>query len=555
MSVDFYSKHQQTLENAVSAINDRGYWSAYPEAPSKRIYGETAQADGQAAFKARLNKPFELNTPGTNGTGGSEKSPYGFDLGISYPTAAMDDLLPAMQDAIKPWRDIGPDGRAGVCLEILDRLNKRSFEIAFAVMHTSGQGFMMAFQAGGPHAQDRGLEAVAYGYQEMKRVPESCVWEKPQGKHDPLKLQKNYHIIPRGIGLVIGCSTFPTWNTYPGMFASLITGNPVVIKPHSGAILPAAITVEIAHEVLAEAGLPTQIVSMIVPPTGERITKELATHPAIRLIDYTGNSEFGNWLEANASQALVYTEKAGLNSIIIDDFDDIKGMARNLSFTLSLYSGQMCTTSQNIYVPRDGINTPDGHMSFDDVANAIATGVSKFLSNPERAAEVLGAIQSTATFERTESASEFGEVVLAPERPVHPNFPDARMLTPAIIKLDADKDEAVYCLEQFGPITFIIATDNTAASIKRAREMTLEHGAITWSVYSSSEETLQATEDAAIDAGVALSVNLTGGVFVNQSAAYSDYHATGANPASNACISDSAYVANRFRVVQTRRHI
>jgi hypothetical protein len=35
-------------------------------------------------------------------------------------------------------------------------------------------------------------------------------------------------------------------------------------------------------------------------------------------------------------------------------------------------------------------------------------------------------------------------------------------------------------------------------------------------------------------AGVALSVNLTSGVFVNQSAAFSDYHATGANPAANA---------------------
>ena len=29
----------------------------------------------------------------------------------------------------------------------------------------------MAFQAGGPHAQDRGLEAVAYAYEEQARTP------------------------------------------------------------------------------------------------------------------------------------------------------------------------------------------------------------------------------------------------------------------------------------------------------------------------------------------------------------------------------------------------
>ena len=52
-----------------------------------------------------------------------------------------------------------------------------------------------------------------------------------------------------------------------------------------------------------------------------------------------------------------------------------------------------------------------------------------------------------------------------------------------------------------------------------------------------------------------LSVNLTGGVYVNQSAAFSDFHGTGANPAANAALTDAAYVANRFRVVQHRRHV
>ena len=53
---------------------------------------------------------------------------------------------------------------------------------------------------------------------------------------------------------MIGCNTFPTWNGYPGMFASLATGNAVIVKPHPNAILPLAITVQIAREVLAEAG-------------------------------------------------------------------------------------------------------------------------------------------------------------------------------------------------------------------------------------------------------------------------------------------------------------
>ena len=48
---------------------------------------------------------------------------------------------------------------------------------------------------------------------------------------------------------------------------------------------------------------------------------------------------------------------------------------------------------------------------------------------------------------------------------------------------------------------------------------------------------------------------LTGAIYVNQSAAFSDFHATGANPAANATLTDGAFVAGRFRIVQTRREL
>jgi hypothetical protein len=66
---------------------------------------------------------------------------------------------------------------------------------------------------------------------------------------------------------------------------------------------------------------------------------------------------------------------------------------------------------------------------------------------------------------------------------------------------------------------------------------------------------LEQMRDAALDVGVALSENLTGQVFVNQSAAFSDFHGTGANPSANATFTDGAYVASRFRVIQSRRHL
>ena len=333
MSTDFFSTHRETLEQAVAAAASRTYWTPHSESPSPRVYGEDANDAGRTAFEALKGNAFPLDQQGATGTVGSEVSPFGGELGITYPKVPVDALITQSAQALESWRDAGPEQWVGVCLEVLHRLNKRSFEMAYAIQHTTGQGFMMAFQAGGPHAQDRGLEAVAYAWRDMSRIPGQVTWEKPQGKHDPIRLEKRFTIVPRGVGLVIGCSTFPTWNSYPGLFADLATGNTVIVKPHPGAILPLALTVLIAREVLSEAGFDPNVVLLAAHDADDDTAKQLALDPAVRLIDFTGSSANGNWLETNAHQALVYTEKAGVNQIIIDSVDDFKAVARNLAFS------------------------------------------------------------------------------------------------------------------------------------------------------------------------------------------------------------------------------
>ncbi len=549
----FFETHHKTLDQALEAIRTRGYFSAYPEVPSGKTYGETAKDDGAAAFQARLNKPFEIDQPGKTGTVGDERSPFGVALNIKYPKADLNVLLPAMQKAIPAWRDAGIEARVGVCLEILHRLNRRSFELASAVMHTTGQGFMMAFQAGGPHAQDRGLEAVAYAYAEMTRTPAAATWAKQVSKTDTVTLKKTYQILPRGVAVTVGCSTFPTWNGYPGIFASLATGNAVCVKPHPLAVLPLALSVEIGRQVLREAGFDPNLLTLVADSAAAPITKELVTRPEVKIVDYTGSSEFGTWIEQNAKQALVFTEKAGVNSTIVDSITDLKAFTGNLAFSLCLYSGQMCTTPQNIFIPRDGILVGGEKKSFDDVAGAIVKAVDWFLSEPARASEVLGAIQNERTAARIQQArTEGGTIVRDSAAMKNDAFPEARVHSPLIVKLDASKDAKLFSREMFGPITYLIATRDTAESIALAAKTAREHGAITCGIYSTDAATLKRAQAEMADAGVATSCNLTGAIYVNQAAAFSDFHVCGANPAGNATLCDGAFVSNRFRVVQSR---
>ncbi|MFF4957916.1 phenylacetic acid degradation protein PaaN [Streptomyces sp. NPDC001222] len=550
------AQHRPTLDQALEAIRTRAYWSPHPEHP--KAYGEHGSLDaaaGKTAFDALLGTRLDLGQPGTDDWTGGEVSPYGFDLGITYPHADIDVLLPAMRAGQRAWRDAGPEARALVCLEILKRISDRTHEFAHAVMHTSGQAFMMAFQAGGPHAQDRGLEAVAYAYAEQVRTPETAEWTKPQGKRDPLVLTKAFRPVPRGIALVIGCNTFPTWNGYPGLFASLATGNAVLVKPHPRAVLPLALTVQIAREVLAEAGFDPNLVALAAERPGEGIAKTLAVRPEIRIIDYTGSTAFGDWLETNARQAQVYTEKAGVNTVIVESTGDYKGMLSNLAFSLSLYSGQMCTTPQNLLIPRDGITTDEGPKSYDEVVADLARSVDGLLGDDARANALLGAIVNPDVKARLEAAAGLGEVALASREITNPEFPQAVVRTPVIVKLDGAKpdSEAAYMSECFGPVSFAVAVDSAADAVELLRRTVREKGAMTVGAYTTSEEVEQAVEEACLEESAQLSLNLTGGVYVNQTAAFSDFHGSGGNPAANAALCDGAFVANRFRVVEVRR--
>lgn len=560
-------KHGADLDAAAAALAARSYFSRYPESPSPRVYGEGAAEQGQAAYEAHLGRVFEAlaDQPTDGTTVGDEVSPYGPALGVSYPHLDVDAAVAAAEAALPAWRDAGARVRAAVCLEVVDAINKRSFEMANAVMHTSGQPFVMSFQAAGPHAQDRALEAIVAGLVEQERVPGSVLWEKPgkdrQGNPAPIRMQKDYRVVPRGLALVIGCNTFPTWNSYPGMFASLVTGNPVVVKPHPRAVLPLAISVEAARSVLSDAGFDPALVQLAVEADGEGLAKVLAERDEVKIVDYTGGPGFGAWLEENgaARGQLVYTEKAGVNSVVVDSTDNLRGVLGNLAFSLTLYSGQMCTTPQNVYVPRDGIDTDEGHLSFEEFGQRLGAAIGKLTGDDAKAVELLGATVNEGVRANAGGLADLakeadGTVVLDSREVSHPAYPDAVVRAPGLVAIDASRED-VYTRECFGPVTFLIGTASTEQSLAQFRDTVREHGAMTAAVYSTSEDVLDAAREAAADAGVALSENLTGQVFVNQTAAFSDYHGTGANPAANAAYVDAAFVANRFRVVTARRHV
>ena len=542
-----YAKHEALINEAIEAMAKRDFYTPYPEHP--KAYGEGANEKGKDAFGRLLNTNFEELGQAADEWIGTEVSPYWqTGLGIQYPSISTEAYIANSKTAAAAWSKASVQARAGVLVESLDRVKSRFFELAYATMHSTGQSFMMSFQASGPHANDRALEAVAMGVQELTRFPSEQVWTKPMGKFD-LVLNKNWKPIPKGIGLVIGCSTFPTWNTVPGLYANLICGNTTIIKPHPKSILAIAIFAAELRKVLAENGFDANVVQLAVDTLSNPITKELAEHKDVKLIDYTGGNAFGDYIET--LDKATFTEKAGVNSVIIDSVQDVKAVAQNIGFSASLYSGQMCTAPQNVFIAEE-VETAEGKKSFDDVAEAIAQAVNGLVNHPKMGAGTLGGIQNDATIKRIEEGGSFGgEVLVSPQEVVNEEFENARISSPTVVKMDASNFDT-YSHECFGPVVFLIKTKNTNESVQLAADLARTKGAITCLAFSTNEANQKLIEEEMNAAFTPVSFNLAGAAFVNQHAAFSDFHVTGGNPAGNASFTNPDYINRRFVWVGNR---
>jgi phenylacetic acid degradation protein paaN len=551
----WYERHEPALAAARRACRERGCFSLFAETPDKHPGGEAARTGASTRFAALLTQSFALDQPGTLDRVAPEVSPYTCEpLGIDYPRADIDALFDAARRAMPTWAAASPRARLGVCMEIVDRLHQDVFLGALAVMHTAGQGALMSYAGSGTNALDRGVEALAYAQAAMDDVPAEALWERRFGS-TTIRLQKRYRLVPRGVAVCFACATFPTWNAYPAMLASLATGNAVIVKPHPTAILPMALAVRTCREVLAEAGFEPDLVTLCCDTVDDPVGKRLVRHPHAAIVDFTGSARFGAWVEQNAAPALCFTETSGVNTVVIESVDALDPVVRSLATTMSLFSAQMCTSPQNVYVPADGIRCGDGRIAPAEFGAALAQAMDAIAGDGKRAGSILAAIQSPGTLALIDEVAAQGRVhgeVLRESTPYHhAEYPRARTATPLLVGIDAGTRD-LYGEERFGPIGFVIRAEDSRAALAAATEDAKRGGAITAFVYSTDDDFLSRAADGFAAAGAQLTCNLTGPMPLNFAAAYSDYHVTGLNPAGNATLTDLAFVAARFRIAQVR---
>jgi acyl-CoA reductase-like NAD-dependent aldehyde dehydrogenase len=212
----------------------------------------------------------------------------------------------------------------------------------------------------------------------------------------------------------------------------------------------------------------------------------------------------------------------------------------------------MCTTPQVLVIPAGGIVAGGGRTSVDDFIAALADALAQLLGEPARALAILGAIGSERVLDTLATEAGLPGVAIESRSLRHDDFESAQVRTPLVVKVPATDTER-YGVERFGPVAFVVETRDVDHSFEIWRALTETRGALTALVYSTDPAVIEKAEQIAIESGVSISSNLLADVYVNQTTAFSDFHATGANPAAGATITDAAFVSSRFRVVEARR--
>lgn len=135
----------------------------------------------------------------------------------------------------------------------------------------------------------------------------------------------------------------PSWKLIP----ALVCGNTVVLKPAEDTPLSTYNLVQACEE----AGIPPGVVNLVTG-YGENAGAAITSHPALRLISFTGSTETGRIVASACADrnAICSLEMGGKNVIIVMDDADIDLAIEGAVWGAFGTSGQRCTASSRLVV-------------------------------------------------------------------------------------------------------------------------------------------------------------------------------------------------------------
>ena len=280
--------------------------------------------------------------PAKKGKGFENRNPADLDDVIGeFPASGPEDVeaaVAAAKAAFPAWRDTPAPKRGELILRAGEILRERKEEVARAMTREMGK---VLKEARGDVQE--GIDSAVLHGSEGRRL---------HGFTAPSELRNKAGFamrVPVGVaGLVTPWNfplAIPTWKSFP----ALVAGNTIVLKPASDTPHCATLLVEI----LEEAGVPKGVVNL-VHGSGSEVGTPLVKHPDVRVVSFTGSSEVGRKIGAEAGGQLkrVSLELGGKNAQVVMEDADLDLALEGVLWGAFGTTGQRCTATSRLILHR-----------------------------------------------------------------------------------------------------------------------------------------------------------------------------------------------------------
>ncbi|HEY9567086.1 MAG TPA: NAD-dependent succinate-semialdehyde dehydrogenase [Thalassobaculum sp.] len=386
------------------------------------------------------------------GTVGVDDPATGQRIG-TVPDMGAAETRRAIEAANRAW----PEWRAKTGKE-RSAILRRWFDLMMA--NQDDLGAIMTAEQGKPLAEAKG--EIAYGAsfvewfaEEAKRVYGDIIPNHAPGKR--------ILVLKQPVGVV---GSITPWNFPNAMITrkcapALAVGCPVVIKLAKMTPFSALALAELAER----AGFPKGVFNVVIGKSASAIGTELATNPIVRKIGFTGSTEIGKQLMAQAAGTVkkISLELGGNAPMIVFDDADIDAAVQGTIASKFRNAGQTCVCANRIFV-QDGI--------YDRFSEALSAAVAQMKQGGGfEEGVVLGPLIEGAAVDKVEehiqdAVAKGAKIAYGGQRltDMGPNFYRPTVLT------GASPDMKIFREETFGPVAPLFRFKDEAEVIRHAND-------------------------------------------------------------------------------------
>jgi succinate-semialdehyde dehydrogenase / glutarate-semialdehyde dehydrogenase len=383
---------------------------------------------------------FDVLDPATGGVIASVA-----DGGVEDAIAAVD----AASDALPAWAATAPRVRSEILRRAFELMTSRTDDLAKLMSQENGKALVDA----------RGEVTYAAEffrwYAEEAVRADGTVTTAPSGANRIVVVRQ-----PVGVSVLVTPWNFPAAMATRKIGPALAAGCTVVLKPASDTPLTALAMAGI----LAEAGVPAGVVNVLPSRSSGKVVSAMLRDPRVRKLSFTGSTEVGRILLAQAADHVVNTsmELGGNAPFLVFADADLDAAIEGAMIAKMRNAGEACTAANRFYVEAPIASAFAERLAARMAALRVGPGTDE---NTQ-----VGPLVNEDTVDKVDrlvrsAVQEGAKTATGGTRPDGPGF-----YYPPTVLTDVRPESRILREEIFGPVAPIVTFTDEAEAIRLAND-------------------------------------------------------------------------------------